>query len=170
MTANFTGRVAVVAGATPLTRIQRGPNSSAARRTMDSMAAFIEPYAATAPVARRAVSDTVLRAPQDAVVTARDMAPGQIVGAAQAVLTLATLEGLEAVFNAPDHPRLDSAMNSPVRLDTIEAPAAPAKAGARPASDLVARLSSAADEADYRVDRLLAGLTPPAAVKRGRRP
>lgn len=70
--------------------------------------------------ARRAVGDTVLRAPQNAVVTTRDMAPGQIVGAAQVVLTLATLEGLEAVFNAPDHPRLDSAMGSPVRLDIID--------------------------------------------------
>ena len=70
--------------------------------------------------ARRAVQDTILRAPQDAVVTARDMAPGQIVGAAQVVLTIATLEGLEAVFNAPDDPRLDSAMGTAVRLVTID--------------------------------------------------
>lgn len=70
--------------------------------------------------ARRAVRETVLRAPQDAVVTAREMAPGQIVGAAQVVLTIAALDGLEAVFDAPDHPRLDSAMGSPVRLDTID--------------------------------------------------
>lgn len=70
--------------------------------------------------ARRAVRETVLRAPQDAVVTARDMAPGQIVGAAQVVLTIAALEGLEAVFDAPDHHRLDTAMGNPVRLDTID--------------------------------------------------
>ncbi|MCZ0960495.1 efflux RND transporter periplasmic adaptor subunit [Paracoccus benzoatiresistens] len=70
--------------------------------------------------ARRAVQDTVLRAPTDAVVTARDMAPGQIVGAAQVVLTIATLDGLEAEFNAPDHPGLDGALGASVRLDTID--------------------------------------------------
>lgn len=91
-----------------------------ALRAMSEGRGDVERAESTLEQARRAVSDTVLRAPQDAVVTARDMAPGQIVGAAQAVLTLATLEGLEAVFNAPDHPRLDSAMNSLVRLDTID--------------------------------------------------
>lgn len=70
--------------------------------------------------ARRAVRETVLRAPRDAIVTARDMAPGQIVGAAQVVLTIAALDGLEAVFDAPDHHRLDSAMGSPMQLDTID--------------------------------------------------
>lgn len=70
--------------------------------------------------ARRALGDTVLRAPEDAVITARDMAPGQIVGAAQAVLTIATLDGLEAVFNAPDHPGLETARGAAVRLDTID--------------------------------------------------
>lgn len=70
--------------------------------------------------ARRAVQDTILRAPADAVVTSRDMAPGQIVGAAQMVLSIATLEGLEAVFDAPDHPRLDSALGAPVRLYAID--------------------------------------------------
>ncbi|MFD2814062.1 efflux RND transporter periplasmic adaptor subunit [Paracoccus aerius] len=70
--------------------------------------------------ARRAVQDTVLRAPEDGVVTSRDMAPGQVVGAAQVVLTLAALDGLEAVFDAPDHPRLHSAMGQAVRLETID--------------------------------------------------
>lgn len=97
----------------------RAARDDALRALSESRGAF-ERAESTLEQARRAVSDTVLRAPQDAVVTARDMAPGQIVGAAQAVLILATLEGLEAVFNAPDHPRLDSAMNSPVRLDTID--------------------------------------------------
>lgn len=70
--------------------------------------------------ARRALRETVLRAPQDAVVTARAMAPGQIVGAAQVVLSVAALDGLEAVFDAPDHPRLNGAMGSPVQLDAID--------------------------------------------------
>lgn len=70
--------------------------------------------------ARRAVSETVLRAPDAAVVTARDLAPGQIVGEAKPVLTLATLDGLEAVFQMSDHPLLRAAMGSKVRLTTID--------------------------------------------------
>ncbi len=70
--------------------------------------------------ARRAVEDTVLVAPEDAVVTMRDIAPGQIVAAAQPALTLATLDGLEAVFMAPDQPELRNAMGQEVMLRTID--------------------------------------------------
>lgn len=104
--------------------LARGVGTRAARddalRALSEAEGAIERAESTLEQARRAVQDTVLRAPQDAVVTARDMAPGQIVGAAQPVLTLATLDGLEAVFDAPDHPRLDRAMGSPVRLVTID--------------------------------------------------
>lgn len=104
--------------------LARGVGTRAARddalRALSEAQGGVERAESTLDQARRAVRDTVLRAPQDAVVTARDMAPGQIVGAAQPVLNLATLDGLEAVFSAPDHPRLDSAMGQPVRLDTID--------------------------------------------------
>lgn len=70
--------------------------------------------------AQRAVEDTVLRAPQEVVITARDIAPGQIVGAAQPAFSMATLDGLEAVFEAADHPRLDDALGSEVRLVTLD--------------------------------------------------
>src|SRR5690606_30132 len=50
---------------------------------------------------QRAVDDTVIHAPQAAVVTARMAEPGQVVGAAQPILTLAALTGFEAVFNVP---------------------------------------------------------------------
>lgn len=104
--------------------LARGVGTRAARddalRALSEAQGTARRAESTLEQARRAVQDTVLRAPQDAVVTARDVAPGQIVGAAQGVLTLATLDGLEAVFNAPDHPRLDSAMGSRVRLDTID--------------------------------------------------
>ncbi|TRW95051.1 efflux RND transporter periplasmic adaptor subunit [Paracoccus sp. M683] len=70
--------------------------------------------------ARRAVEDTVLRAPQDSVVTARDVDAGQIVGAAQAVISLAVLGGLEAVFQTPDVPKLDRAMGAEVVLEPID--------------------------------------------------
>lgn len=70
--------------------------------------------------AQRAVEDTVLTAPQEAVVTRRDIAPGQIVAAAQVALSLATLDGLEAVFMAPDLPELRKAMGQQVSLKTID--------------------------------------------------
>lgn len=104
--------------------LARGVGTRAARddalRLLSEAEGTVERAESALDQARRAVEDTVLRAPEDAVVTSRDMAPGQVVGAAQVVLTLATLNGLEAVFNAPDQPRLDDAMGSPVRLETID--------------------------------------------------
>ncbi|WP_103171814.1 efflux RND transporter periplasmic adaptor subunit [Paracoccus sp. SY] len=104
--------------------LARGVGTRAARddalRVLSEAQGTLERAESTLDQARRAVQDTILRAPQDGVVTARDMAPGQIVGAAQPVLTLAVLDGLEAVFDAPDHPRLDNAMGGQVRLDTID--------------------------------------------------
>lgn len=70
--------------------------------------------------ARRALDDTVLRAPADAVVTAKTLAPGQVVAAAQPVLTLAALSGLEAVFQAPDDPVLRDILGRQVRLETLD--------------------------------------------------
>lgn len=70
--------------------------------------------------ARRAVEDTMLIAAVDAVVTSRALAPGQIVGAAQPVLSLAGLGGLEAVFQSGDLPKLDLAMGTRVDLRTID--------------------------------------------------
>ncbi|WP_410219084.1 efflux RND transporter periplasmic adaptor subunit [Paracoccus sp. (in: a-proteobacteria)] len=69
---------------------------------------------------RRAVEDAVLRAPEDAVVTAKSVAPGQVVTAAQPVLTLATLKGLEAVFRVADDPLLPDLLGAAVRLETLE--------------------------------------------------
>lgn len=70
--------------------------------------------------ARRAVEDTVLRAPEDSVVTRRSADPGQIVGAAQPVVSLAQLGGFEAVFRTPDVPNLDLAMSARVTLHPID--------------------------------------------------
>ena len=70
--------------------------------------------------AQRALDDTVLRAPSDAVVTARNADPGQIVGAAQPVLSLAALGGLEAVFQTPDDPGLRGAQDVQVTLHPID--------------------------------------------------
>lgn len=52
--------------------------------------------------ARKALSDTELKAPQDATVTDRMAEAGQVVGAAQPVLELALSNGMEAVFDVPE--------------------------------------------------------------------
>lgn len=72
--------------------------------------------------ARQSVEDTVIHAPADGIVTERSAEPGQIVGAAQAVLTLAR-DGLrEAVFHAPDLPELDSFLGKGIELRTLDGP------------------------------------------------
>lgn len=77
---------------------------------------------ATRDQARRALEDTVIRTPADAIVVARKADPGQIVGAAQAVITLAASSGREAVFQTPDSPLLRGAMGAPVSLESIDFP------------------------------------------------
>lgn len=72
--------------------------------------------------AQRALEDTVIRAPSDAIVTARRAEPGQIVGAAQAVISLASATGREAVFQSPDSPLLQVAIGAPVTLTGIDFP------------------------------------------------
>lgn len=72
--------------------------------------------------AQRALDDTVMRAPTDAIVTQRNAEPGQIVGAAQAVISLASSTGREAVFQTPDSPLLQDAIGAPVSLIVIDAP------------------------------------------------
>ncbi|CAM3353664.1 efflux RND transporter periplasmic adaptor subunit [Paracoccus nototheniae] len=70
--------------------------------------------------ARRALDDAVLRAPADAVVTQKTLAPGQVVSAAQPVITLAALSGLEAVFRVADDPALRDILGRRIRLDTLD--------------------------------------------------
>ena len=70
--------------------------------------------------ARRAVEDAVLRAPQDAVITTKSVAPGQVVAAAQPVFGLAALTGLEAVFQVADDPILRDIIGTTIRLETLE--------------------------------------------------
>lgn len=72
--------------------------------------------------AQRALEDTEIRAPGDAIVTARWADPGQIVGAAQKVISLASATGREAVFQTPDTPLLRDAVGAPVSLTGIDFP------------------------------------------------
>lgn len=75
--------------------------------------------------ARRSVADTELRAPFTGVVTDRRGEPGQVVGPAQTVLSLASASGIEAVFMAADMQALHGAMGKEVALSTIEVDAPP---------------------------------------------
>ncbi|WJS83319.1 efflux RND transporter periplasmic adaptor subunit [Paracoccus sp. TOH] len=72
--------------------------------------------------AQRALEDTIIRAPTDAIVISRKAEPGQIVGAAQAVLSLASATGREAVFQTADTPLLRDAIGAPVSLSGIDFP------------------------------------------------
>ncbi|SIS75992.1 efflux RND transporter periplasmic adaptor subunit [Paracoccus saliphilus] len=104
--------------------LERGVGTRAARdqavQALSEAQGAVERAESGVEQARRALDDTVLRAPEASVVTGRDMSPGQIVGAAQPVVSLASLEGLEAVFRSPDHPLLDDAMGAEVRLAPID--------------------------------------------------
>jgi len=72
--------------------------------------------------ARRAVFDTIIRAPQAAVITARMAEPGQVVAPAQPILSLAAMTGLEAMFQVPNAPELDSAGGATVSLRPLDRP------------------------------------------------
>ncbi|QHQ34254.1 efflux RND transporter periplasmic adaptor subunit [Algicella marina] len=52
--------------------------------------------------AHDALDDTVLLAPTDATIIDRSVEPGQVVGAAQPVMTLALGDALDAVFDVPE--------------------------------------------------------------------
>ncbi|MDO5643260.1 MAG: efflux RND transporter periplasmic adaptor subunit [Paracoccus sp. (in: a-proteobacteria)] len=75
--------------------------------------------------ARRSLADTEVIAPFDGVVTAREGEPGQVVGTAQVILSLAAEGGVEAVFQTPDMAHLNSAMGQPVALHALEVVAPP---------------------------------------------
>lgn len=104
--------------------LARGVGTRAARddaqKTLSAAVAAVGRAASNADLARHARDETILRAPSDAIVTGRDMAPGLVVTPARTVLTLARIDGLEAVFRAPEHPLLDNAMGATIRLDVLD--------------------------------------------------
>ncbi|MBA4490762.1 efflux RND transporter periplasmic adaptor subunit [uncultured Paracoccus sp.] len=110
--------------------------------------------------ARRSVEDTELRAPFDGVVTARSGEPGQVVGAAQAVLSLAAHNGIEAVFMTPDLPILNEVMGISVALSALDVDAPPMTGTVTEISPLVdpstgsVRVRALVDDAPADVDLL----------------
>lgn len=106
--------------------LRRGVGTAAARddarRALSAAEGEAERARIAVDQAFRAREDTELTAPQAAVVTVRSGEPGQIVGAAQEVLQVATLTGLEAVFQAPDGLDLDAAMGAIATLHPLDRP------------------------------------------------
>ena len=106
--------------------LRRGVGTRAARdaaqQALSAAEGQLESARTRADQARRALDDAVLKAPEEAVVTARTAEPGQVVGAAQPILSLAALTGLEAVFRLPDSPRLDAWKGAQVSLSPIDHP------------------------------------------------
>lgn len=93
-----------------------------ANQSLSAAAGALTQAKSTLGQAQRALADTVLRAPHNAIVTTRNAEVGQIVGAAQTVLGLASQSGREAVFRTPDTPLLRHAIGAPVTLAGIDVP------------------------------------------------
>nr|WP_010391783.1 efflux RND transporter periplasmic adaptor subunit [Paracoccus sp. TRP] len=94
----------------------------AASQALSAASGGLEQARAALGQAKRALEDTVIYAPADAIVTARQAEPGQIAGTAQPVISLASETGREAVFQAPDTPLLRDAIGAPVTLYGIDLP------------------------------------------------
>jgi len=98
--------------------LQRGATTRAARDAAEDALRLAEGVRgqaeAEAERARKALDDTVLLAPKEATVTERLADPGQIVGAAQPVLSLALGAGIIAVFDVPE-----SLISTNVRPDVV---------------------------------------------------
>lgn len=106
--------------------LQRGVGTRAAADSASQALSAAEGSLAQAEAslgqAQRALEDTVLRAPTDAIVTTRAVEAGQIVGAAQTVMSLAAAQGREAVFQTPDSPLLRDALGAWVSITPLDYP------------------------------------------------
>ncbi|MDO5620821.1 MAG: efflux RND transporter periplasmic adaptor subunit [Paracoccus sp. (in: a-proteobacteria)] len=104
--------------------LARGVGTRAARdaanEALSSAEGALERARTGVEQAQRAVEDAILTAPVDGVITARSVEPGQIMGAAQTALSVASLHPLEAVFQSPDRQHLDQAMGMPVNMTLLD--------------------------------------------------
>lgn len=109
--------------------LDRGVGTSAARdearQALSAAEAQTKQAESALDQARRSVEDTQLIAPFDGIVTARTGEPGQVVGPAQAIMSLASKGGIEAVFLTPDMAHLSEAIGKPVALEALEVAAPP---------------------------------------------
>ena len=112
----------------------------AATEALDGARSQRDQMLAALSKARQALDDVVIRADGPAIVTARNAEPGQVIGAAESILTLARDSGLEAVFHAPDGFDLTVLLGRRITLHTLDAPVI--EAGA-----IIAEIAPVADPA-----------------------
>ncbi len=116
------------------TRIRRDE----AERRYRIAQAGVEQARANLSRAQKTFEDTVLKAPVAGIVTDRMADPGEVVGAAHPILKLASGEGLDAVFDAPEVlPVAGQVDTQAVRLTLIDRPAVTFSGHVREVSPLV---------------------------------
>lgn len=106
------------------TMLDRGVGTRAAhdqaRRALSAAQGAVRQAESDVALSRRAVEDTVMLAPADGVITARNAEPGQIVAAAQPVMSLAVSDEIEAVFYVPDLPGLGQMMGMEIKARPLD--------------------------------------------------
>ncbi|OCW59447.1 hypothetical protein AWJ14_10505 [Hoeflea olei] len=94
----------------------------AAEDALRSAEGALEQAEADRDRARKALADTVLRAPSASTVTGRLVEPGQIIGAAQTAVELALDKGYEAVFEVPEAMLIEAPGDLPISLSRLDRP------------------------------------------------
>ncbi|MCY0096678.1 efflux RND transporter periplasmic adaptor subunit [Hoeflea ulvae] len=110
--------------------------------------------------ARKALEDTVLRAPSASTVISRNVEPGQIIAAAQTAMELALDKGYEAVFEVPEVMLIDAPPPLSITLSPLS----------RLDEELegrVAEISPLVDESTGTVLAKVEVLDPPASLRFG---
>lgn len=116
------------------TRISRDE----AERRFRIAEAGVEQARANLNRAQKTFEDTVLKAPVAGIITARMADPGEVVGAAHPILKLASGDGLDAVFDAPEVlPVVGQVTTDRVQLSLIDRPAVTFSGHVREVSPLV---------------------------------
>lgn len=106
--------------------LERGAGTTAdldaAKEALLSAQSTRDQAAAQLAKAEQAIRDTNILAPVSGVITERLVEPGQVVGAAQTVVTLAADGQREAVFYAPDFHNLSDFLRLRLTLTSLDSP------------------------------------------------
>ncbi|MFT7026216.1 MAG: RND family efflux transporter MFP subunit [Paracoccaceae bacterium] len=109
----------------------------AAREDLQSAEAARDQVATEVGKTKKALADTILTAPRDALVTRRNVEAGEVVGPAQAIIDLAHPTERDAVFLAPDDIPADGIMGAELTLRLLERKSLPLTAKITEISPLV---------------------------------
>ncbi len=108
-----------------------------ARETLQSAEGSVAQAEAELSRARTALDDTVLRAPVAATVTDRAAEPGQVIGAAEAAITLAPRGEMDALFDVPDSLFQDPPDEYSISLALLDQPSVTMEGEVREISPLI---------------------------------